>query len=269
MFYVVQPTDAEKKQLAFQNFLKRHLADQGDKEKVVEWFDIYYEQILEKPWWTMSKLKQEPPLGRDLTSGFTNTLDQYSTELTLKAPHHQHLVGRKSEIEIIQRILSKTEEANVLLCGEEGVGKHAIIEALAKSMYEGTCSPQLAYKRILEIDMEKVLAEQEDSIKRQEVLLHLFQEADNAKNVVICIQNLDRYVSSDKDHIDLTAVFEKFGGSKNLQFIATTSPYVYQKYIFTNKKIVDLFDKVDINEVTPNQTLRILLDLAPLMERCV
>ena len=267
LFYTVQPTEAQNKQVAFQNFLKRHLADESNRQKVVEWFDIYYQSNLEKPWWSMEQLKKQPPLGRDLTSGFTNALDQYANELTLQSPHHQHLVGRKSEIDVIQRILSKSEEANVLLSGEEGVGKHAIVEALAKTMYEGSSTPQLAYKRVLELDMEKILAEKVDFIKRQELLQELFTEAEQAKNVILCILNLDLYISSDKNHVDLTPVFEKFASSRYLQFIATTSPYMYQKYIFTNKKIVDLFDKVDIAEVSPDQALRILLDIAPLLEK--
>lgn len=267
LFYTVEPTDAQKKQMAFQNFIKRHLADESNRQKVVEWFEIYYQNSLIKPWWSMERLKHQPPLGRDLTSGFTNTLDQYATELTLQTPHHKHLIGRKNETEIIQRILSKTEEANVLLNGEEGVGKHAIIEALAKSMYEGTCTPQLAYKRILELDMEKILAQQTDPVKRQEVLQALFSEAESAKNIILCILNIERYISSDTNNIDLTGVFEKFAASKYLQFIVTTSPYLYQKYVFTNKKIVDLFDKIDIPEIMPEQALRILLDLAPDIEK--
>ncbi|MBP9797987.1 ATP-dependent Clp protease ATP-binding subunit [Candidatus Woesebacteria bacterium] len=267
LFYTIEPTDAQKKQMAFQDFLKRHLADESNRQKVIEWFEIYYQNGQEKPWWSLERLKSQPPLGRDLTSGFTNTLDQYSTELTLQAPHHKHLIGRANEIDVIQRIFSKSEEANVLLNGEEGVGKHAIIEALAKSMYEGTCTPQLAYKRILELDMEKILAQQIDPVKRQEVLHALFTEAESAKNIIICILNIERYISSDTNHVDLTSVFEKFATSKNIQFIVTTSPYLYQKYVFTNKKIVDVFDKVDIPEIMPEQALRILLDIAPDMEK--
>ena len=68
-----------------------------------------------------------------------------------------------------------------------------LLEALAKSMYEGTCTPQLAYKRILELDMEKILRSKRTP-KRQEVLQALFSEAESAKNIILCILNIERYI---------------------------------------------------------------------------
>ena len=158
LFYIIQPTPGHIRQLAFQDFLKRHLVDEKNRQKVIEWFQIYYQNSQRKPWWSKEQLMNQPPLGRGLTAGFTNTLDRFSTELTLQQPHHKHLIGRKTEIETIQRILSKSSQANVLLNGEVGVGKQAIIEALAKSIYEGSCPDQLAYKRMLAVDMEAILA---------------------------------------------------------------------------------------------------------------
>ena len=267
LFYIIQPTPGHIRQLAFQDFLKRHLVDEKNRQKVIEWFQIYYQNSQRKPWWSKEQLMNQPPLGRGLTAGFTNTLDRFSTELTLQQPHHKHLIGRKTEIETIQRILSKSSQANVLLNGEVGVGKQAIIEALAKSIYEGSCPDQLAYKRMLAVDMEAILALESDFVKRQDILSNLFREAENAGNIILVIYNFDKYIASGEDHVDLTQVFERYALSESLHLMATTTPYMYQKYVFPNTKVSELFDKVDIPEMGKDSVLRILLDIAPDFEK--
>lgn len=267
VFYTITPTDSEKKNEMFNNFMKRHLADQKNQQAVLEWFDIYYKNSQQKPWWAIEKLFSQPPLGRDLTSGFTNTLDQFSTELTLQQPHHKHLIGRQEELKIIERILSKSNEANVLLNGEVGVGKHAIIETLAKAIYEGSVNNQLAYKRILELDIDAAISQVNDFVEREEVLSRLLAEAAQAKNVIIVINNIDHFISDEPGKLNFTSVLTEFASTPNIQFIVTTTPYNYQKFVFPNKEILNVFDKVDIHEVTAEQTLRILLDVAPDIER--
>lgn len=266
MFYTLMPSEKEQRIHAFNNFMKRHIVDLANHQKIVEWFEIYYANTHKGPWWSIQRLFTQPPLGRDLTTGYTNTLDKFSTELTLQKPHHKHLIGRTRELNIIQQILAKTNQANVLLTGENGVGKNAIIEAVAKATYEGSIHKNLAYKRILEVDLDSVLSQVTDYIQRESVIAQLFDEAARARNIVLVIKNIERFISSDDGHIDLTTVIAKYAHGDKIQFIATTTPYMYQKFIFPNKEISSLFEKVDVHMVTPEQAIRILMDVAPDIE---
>jgi ATP-dependent Clp protease ATP-binding subunit ClpC len=267
LFYTLLPTEKDKKIAAFNNFMKRHLVDQKYQDKVLEWFEIYYQNSQSRPWWALDQLLSQPPLGRDLSFGFTNKLDEFSTEISLKRPHHKHLIGRTKELDVVQRILSKSGRANVLLVGEDGVGRNAIVEAVAKAIYEGSINQNLAYKRVIEIDIDKVLAQVDDYVKREEILSQLFAEAERAGNTIIVIKNIERYVDGDGDHTDLSKVIEKFASSDRIHFIATTTPYMFQKHIYPQRALVSLFEQVDVHEVTPQQALRILLDVVPDMEK--
>ncbi|MEW9503567.1 hypothetical protein, partial [Jeotgalibacillus marinus] len=75
-----------------------------------------------------------PPLARDWSAGYTPVLNHFSTDLSSDdyQSHMRHIVDRAKEISQIERILSKSNEANVIIVGEEGVGKHTIVDALAK-----------------------------------------------------------------------------------------------------------------------------------------
>lgn len=266
-FYTSQPTPDQKKQKAKDEFMKSHLTEAVNQQYVEQWFELYYAGIVSGPWWSLGKLKSQPPLGRDLTSGFTPKLDQFSTELTKEKPHYHHLVGRKEELQRIQQVLSKSNQANVVLVGDEGVGKRTIVEALSKIIFDGSSDPALVYKRVLELNMEKILGSSPDFVKREEILGDLFKEASDARNVILFINNFDQYISEGDERINLSNIIQKYAQLDTLQFIGVTNSYLYQKYVFSNKAIASIFEKVDVNEVTKNQALTILLDVALDMEK--
>jgi ATP-dependent Clp protease ATP-binding subunit ClpA len=115
--------------------------------------------------------------------------------------------------------------------------------------------------------MDKILAEHTDKIKREEFLSQLFDEAAQAKNIILSINNFERYVSTEAGGVDLTSVFDKYAHLPTLQFIGITTPYHYQKFIQGNKSVTNFFEKLDIAEVTQDETLKILLDEAIIFEK--
>lgn len=244
-----------------QSFINEHLLRQENRQNVANWFDIYYKsQIKKKPWWELSSLFTTPPLARDWSAGYTPTLDQYSDELTLAKPHYAHLVDRETEIAQVEEILSKSQEANVVIVGEEGVGKHTIVEALAKRIFEGRINPLLAYKRIIKIDVEKILSQSEDSTQKEQIFKTLLLEAEHARNIIIFIDNFHKYISLDNGRgIDLTVAIAEFAGTKTLQFLTVTTPHEYQRNVFPNEKINRFFEKVEVSEIDSEKALAVLL----------
>ena len=266
IFYRIAPSEAELRDQMFQEFMKRHLADQKNQQKVVEWFEMYYQNSLVKPWWSLERLLKQPPLGRDLTFGYTPTLDTFAIDLTVQKPHFNHLIGRKAETEQMQQILIQEHSPNVLLSGELGVGKGAIVEALAQSIYQGGVHSLLAYKRVLEVNFEKILSHAQDFIGREAIVSKLLDEGVSAGNIIVYIPDIERYIDNVDGHIDLSKVFARYATSPRIQFIASTTPSQYQKYVFPVKEVVQVFEKIDILEITPAQTRLILLDCAPVRE---
>ena len=109
--------------------------------------------------------------------------------------------------------------------------------------------------------MEKVLAQSPDYVTREQIMKDLLKEAATAGNIVIFIDDIDKYVSSDEDRVDLSTVLAEYASGSKIQFIGVTTPFFYQKYIFKNEKIASLFEKIEIAEVTAGQTLPILLSI--------
>jgi len=245
--YIYQKTDAEKKEMMKKDFIQKRMLKAENENIVSAWFEDYYQKHLGTiKWWALENLKLTPPLARDWAAGYTPNLDQYCVDLATAAylHHMKNIVDREDEIEAIETILSKNIEANVIVVGEEGVGKHTIIDALAKKIYLGITRPQLMYKRILKLNMEKV---------PDNIFEDLLEEAAAAKNIILFIDNFEKYV-------DYADSFEEFAKSGNLQIIGVTSPFNYQKVVFTNEKLVRLFEKLDVYEVDRGKALKILME---------
>jgi len=256
--YLFQKTEDEKKEIIKKSFISKHLIEEENRSSGEKWAEVYYQRYFGKlKWWSLHNLYSTPPLARDWAVGYTPLLDKYTTDLATGAylHHIKNIVDRQSEINEIERVLSKNFEDNVIIVGDEGVGKHTIIDALAKKIYLGKTNVHLMYKRILKLNMEHVLSSYIDQKQREDFFENLLKEAVDAKNIILFIDNFEKYV-------DYSVSIEKYGKTGDLQIVAVTSPFLYQKYILPNSKIDRLFNKIDVYEVKKDQALKIMLEAA-------
>lgn len=268
--YMANPTEEEIKEKKKEMFLASHCLKQENSLAVSEWFEEgWQETISEKKWWDRKLLFSYPPLARDWATGYTPMLDTYVEDLTSSVYQSEtrHIVGRKKELSQMQDILSKSEEANVILVGEEGVGKRTVVDALARLIYEGQTGLQLAYKRILRLNMEKILTFSTDLKQRETFFEDLLSEAVEAKSVILLIENIDKYCAPGEGRLDLTTSIEKFAKYPTIQFIGITTPFFFQRYLFPNEKINRLFAKVDVKEISKTEALVTLLHCIPSFEK--
>ncbi|VVA43674.1 Negative regulator of genetic competence ClpC/mecB [Candidatus Roizmanbacteria bacterium] len=265
-FYVwaiFQKTTQEKKDIFKKQFIDNHLLNDENIAKVEEWFEEYYKNHLRKiTWWKLQNLLLFPPLARDWAVGYTPVLDKYATDLatTTYLHHIKNIVDREKEIIEIEKILTKSTDSNIIIVGEEGVGKHTIIDALAKKIYLGKTNFFIMYKRILKLNMEKILNEFIDQKQRENFFEDLLKEAVQAKNIILFIDNIDKYITSGEGKIDLTGSFEKYTKNNSIQIIGMTTPFVYQNLLYSNEKIIHMFNKTDVYEVNNNEAEKILLE---------
>ena len=253
----------KKREKRKEKFIAAHLLNPLNMSAVERWFTQYdARKTAHSRWWTKENLMIIPPLARDWAVGYTPNLDSYCDDLTTPAyqARLQAIVGRQQEIGFIERILSKSNEANVIVVGDEGIGKHTIIDAFSKKIYEGQTNTVLIYKRVLKLHMEKILSTYTDQKQREDFLDTLCSEAVSAKNVIIFIDDMHKYISSISPYVDLSASIEKFAASSQIQFIGVTEPYHYEQIFYQKERLKTIFTKVEVSEVSPNAALQILLD---------
>lgn len=264
VFSLLQKSSSEKYKEAKSNFVLTHTLDARNQSTVEAWYDRIAIRLEDAHrWWELKALMSTPPLARDWAQGYTPTLDQYSVDLSTDASRHDArpmTIGREGELKAIEDVLCKSQDANILLTGVPGVGKTTIIESLAYRIYIGRGNPLLAFKRLVDLNLEKILAQHTDQKIREEILSTLLKEAHDAGNIIIVISDIDRYVSGGEARVDLSIPLEKYLSQPSVQVIGTTTPQAYERYIRIRSSLARHLSIIQIPEISPEVALAILMD---------
>jgi len=244
-----------------------------DVDHVAAWEDFAENEIRKsQQFWRLENLLKKRGVGKRWAAGYTVNLDRYSIEVTdiiKKQNLSIHLISHQKEIYAIERILARSGENNVLLVGNHGVGRSTIAYAFAKKVAQGKTFSNLNDKRVLELDMQAVLAGLDNPGDILERLRIIFSEAVNAGNVILIIDEIHNYLGSERGPaaVDISSVMLPYLSSANFQVIGLTTFDGWHKYIENNASIKNLFVKVEVNEPTPEQTIFILEDMLPGLEK--
>ncbi len=257
----------------FRQFLFNHNLSANDVDHVVAWDDfIAYEADWKKKFWKLSNLLRRPGIGKQWAAGYTVHLDKYAadvTKLIKKKNLPLHVIGRKKEIESLERVLSRRGENNALVIGRPGGGRSTIVYSFAKKVLEGRSVPPLNYRRVLELDVQAVLAGTKTPGEALEQIKIIFSEAVNAGNVILIIDNIHNYIGTQTGvgGFDISPALVPYLGSSVLQIIGITTFEGFHKNIEPNSTVMNFFEKVEIEEPSKEETMFILEDLLPGFEK--
>lgn len=254
--------ESEKFKKEKEKFLNSHVLETQNLEKAEEWFNFFYkEHIHKKPWWSLENLFSIPPLAKDWSFSYTVELDSVSEELT--SLHYlskiTEIVDREKEIQLLYQYLFEETGGNVFIIGEPGVGKHTLVDALAKNIYENKVSSQLLYKRVLKLNLIKIFSKFDDKTKRKEYFKNLLQETIQAKNIILVIENIHLYLDPNSENNINEELFE-FLKSENLHIIGITTTFAYELYIFPQSDLKKLFKELVVKPISKEEALKILLE---------
>ncbi len=245
--------------------LKTYDMSVDEFELILKWeMDLQIAKERSKKFWLRENLRRSVPIGKGWEYGYTITLDRHSLELSNYDPTEYRLVlpiGYDEEIEMAKLVLMKEEQNNVLLMGESGVGKKAIMHHIAKQILEGKAGEQLDEKRIMLVDLGSTISAVMNEGGDPEHALHsLFQEAAFAGNIILAIDEIGKYLDpGHKSSVNIAAVLDKYLMLPSFQVIATTTRNNYHSLIEKQEGIVKNFDVVEIEEPSDEEAIKILL----------
>jgi len=239
-----------------------------DVENLTLWLDSAEDLNEEnRKFWTYENLLRQGSLGKDFSSGYTITLDKFSTDWrkVVSKWRFREIIGHKKEIEQTEIILAKSNLANVLIVGDPGTGRKSIIEALAQKCYLQKSLPELNNKRVIELDCVLLAAQIPDFEKLESTLDQIFAEAAMSDNVILIIDDLENFVGQKiqkAGSFDVSGVLSKYLPLPKFQFVAITSYEGLHKNIEDNASFANLFEKVEVSEITEQETINILQSAA-------
>ncbi|MDP2933372.1 MAG: ATP-dependent Clp protease ATP-binding subunit [bacterium] len=256
----------------FRRFIFDAHLEKQDIKRILDWqAELEAEHEEKRKFWTYENLMRSRGIGKDWSWGYTINLDNYATDvsiLLLRRGFAPRLYGREKETEAVERILARAGENNVILVGEEGVGRRTIAHALAKKIINGQTLAQLAHKRVLELDVGAVLANSASEHEVEGRLKLILNEAVRAGNVILLIEEVHSLFDSSRSTgtINATEILLPYLNSSLFQVIGITSHRGYNDTIARNSSLTKVFAKVEVKEPSKENVFEILHDVVPQIE---
>ncbi len=199
------------------------------------------------------------------TSTRTPTLDQLGIDLTAAAKTDKldPVIGRNSEIERVVQILSRRTKNNPVLMGEPGVGKTAIVEALAQRIAVGDIPETLQGKRLVTLDMGALVAGTKYRGEFEERLKKVVEEIKSSGNCVLFIDEMHTIVGAGaaEGAVDAANILKPSLARGELQCIGATTMDDYRKHVERDPALERRFQPVIVNEPTVDETTEILMGI--------
>ena len=195
-------------------------------------------------------------------SSKTPVLDNFSRDLIKLAEEGKldPVIGRDNEINRIAQILSRRKKNNPIILGEPGCGKTAIVEGLAKKIFEGDCPQNLANKRIVSLDMTSIVAGTKYRGQFEERMKVIIDELYSNPDIIIFIDEIHTMIGAGNSSgsMDASNIFKPALSRGELQCIGATTFEEYRKNIEKDGALERRFQKVIVDASTKEETLIIL-----------
>ncbi|KZD04274.1 ATP-dependent Clp protease ATP-binding subunit ClpA [Oceanibaculum pacificum] len=198
-------------------------------------------------------------------------LDNYCVNLNKKAlaGRIDPLIGRAAEVERTIQILCRRTKNNPLYVGDPGVGKTAIAEGLARRIVQGEVPDVLKPSIIFQLDMGALLAGTRYRGDFEERLKAVLSEISSAAGeIILFIDEMHTLVGAGKADgaMDASNLLKPALASGSLRCIGSTTYKEYRTYFEKDRALVRRFQKIDVNEPSIEDAVKILMGLKPYYE---
>ncbi len=197
--------------------------------------------------------------GQDALSNYCVNLNKKAT-----AGKIDPLIGRDLEIERTIQILCRRTKNNPLYVGDPGVGKTAIAEGLAKRIVEGDVPEVLAKSTIFALDMGALLAGTRYRGDFEERLKAVVTELENQAGAILFIDEIHTVIGAGATSggaMDASNLLKPALASGTLRCIGSTTYKEFRNYFEKDRALVRRFQKIDVNEPSIEDTVKILRGL--------
>ncbi|MBM3503478.1 MAG: ATP-dependent Clp protease ATP-binding subunit ClpA [Alphaproteobacteria bacterium] len=201
----------------------------------------------------------------------TEALETYCINLNEKAKQGKidPLIGRSLEIERTIQILCRRQKNNPLFVGDPGVGKTAIAEGLARRIVNKEVPEILQGATIFSLDMGALLAGTRYRGDFEERLKAVVSELENFKGAILFIDEIHTVIGAGATSggaMDASNLLKPSLQSGAIRCIGSTTYKEFRSYFEKDRALLRRFQKIDVNEPTIEDTVKILKGLKPYYE---
>ncbi|MCL2834316.1 MAG: ATP-dependent Clp protease ATP-binding subunit ClpA [Treponema sp.] len=195
-----------------------------------------------------------------------NALERYATELTALARDHllEPVIGRDDELDRTVQVLCRRFKNNPVHVGDSGVGKTAITEGLAQRIVNGKVPPTLKDFAIYSLDMGSLIAGTKYRGDFEERVKKVVEEILKKEKAILFIDEIHTLVGAGSvtgSAMDASNLLKPALSSGKIRCIGSTTHEEYSKFFDKDRALSRRFQKIDINEPSEDDAVKILKGL--------
>jgi ATP-dependent Clp protease ATP-binding subunit ClpA len=199
-------------------------------------------------------------------------LNQFCTNLSLKAKQRKldPVIGRDDEIEKIQLVLARRNKANVLMVGDPGVGKTAIAEGIARKIHEGKVPKFIKDHQVYTLDISALLAGSKYRGDFEERVKAVLSALEKKGKIILFIDEahmMNGAGAANGSSNDMANMLKPILTKGVLKLIASTTWEEYRKHFESDRALMRRFQRVTVEEPTPEMAVKILKGLKKYYEQ--
>jgi MoxR-like ATPase len=196
----------------------------------------------------------------DLHTG--SMLEKFGRDLTAEAVAGKLplVIGRRKEILQVIQTLARSTKSNPILVGEPGVGKTAIVEALAQRIVQGKDGPVLKGKRLIELNAGSLVAGTKYRGEFEERMKKLLEEIKATPNLIVFIDEIHTLIGAGdrKGGMDAANLMKPALARGDFKCIGATTIAEYRAYIEKDAALERRFEKIMVPEPSRDEAIQIL-----------
>ncbi|MGM0439345.1 MAG: AAA family ATPase [Patescibacteria group bacterium] len=220
--------------------------------------------------WKYENLVKMGTIGRQWASGSAYLLNKFATDWTevLSKRGFREIVGHKKAMNSLERIMSGDGKNNVMIVGEPGTGRRAVIDELTRRSFLGLSLTGVNYKRVYKLELQSIIAQVEGKENTERMLDRIFNEIASAGNIILVIDNIQEFVSGEHKAgvVDISGVLEPYLKYSNFKVVGITNYKDYRRIIERNQAINSGFKKVELSEISTEDSLELCEMITPNLE---
>ncbi|HFP7499996.1 TPA: ATP-dependent Clp protease ATP-binding subunit [Campylobacter coli] len=199
-----------------------------------------------------------------------DSLNKFGIDLTAKASEGKldPVIGREEEIERLMQILIRKTKDNPILLGEPGVGKTAIVEALAQRIIKKDVPKSLQNKKVIALDMSALIAGAKYRGEFEDRLKAVVNEVIKSENIILFIDEIHTIVGAgaSEGSMDAANILKPALARGELHTIGATTLKEYRKYFEKDAALQRRFQPVNVGEPSVNEALAMLRGIKEKLE---
>ncbi|MBP5204813.1 ATP-dependent Clp protease ATP-binding subunit [Candidatus Saccharibacteria bacterium] len=252
---------------ANENLLKQMKLEMADLLDGIIWFN-YLNGLVKG----VTKMVHSGGIARDMNFGYIPTLQRFGQNISNISKGHMktqlHLAEHKDIVSQIVQIFSNDGRQNVALIGAEGSGRSTIIHAFAEQLMDADSKlpNNLKFRQIFKLDAAAILSAASERGQIEGLLMHIMDEAYNAKNIIIWLDNAQLFFEDGTGSIDISNVILPILEAGRLRMILTMDKQKFLEISARKSVLTNTLNKIMVPPANEEETMKVMQDQVPVLE---